>query len=273
MVKILLANSQSSLVIGVDVKTSELEVLMESNPDRLAIIQGDVSDRSVNQRAVETAANRRGKLDSMILNAGILRPVGPAAETAVAEWKQLFDVNFFALVHAVGITCESTLSFGGVAHMTIQIQLGLPYLRITKGQVLMTSSGVSLQPFPAWIAYACSKAAMNCLCSCFPTEEHRVKFLCVTPGIVDSGMQAQVREERKWFVEVVGWKMILTVSLDESDMGAKQYEWLSSLHAKGELLRPEQPAGSFARLALEGIPTPLNGLVISWNDSSINGGT
>jgi hypothetical protein len=28
-------------------------------------------------------------------------------------------------------------------------------------------------------------------------EEDQVAFLCVTPGIVDTGMQAQVRGERK----------------------------------------------------------------------------
>jgi NADP-dependent 3-hydroxy acid dehydrogenase YdfG len=102
--KNLLANASTSLVIGVDINTIELEILLEPYPDRLAVVQGDVSDRSVDQKAVETAINRRGKLDCIILNAGILRPVGPSAATAVAEWKQLFDVNFFALVHAVSMT-------------------------------------------------------------------------------------------------------------------------------------------------------------------------
>lgn len=84
-----------------DVNTKELEALLPAHGERLAVIEGDVSDRSVNQRAIETAIDRRGKLDGVILNAGILRPVGPAADTSVEEWKRLFDVNFFATVHAV----------------------------------------------------------------------------------------------------------------------------------------------------------------------------
>lgn len=61
----------------------------------------------------------------------------------------------------------------------------------------MTSSGVTQQPFRAWIAYASSKAAMNWLCACLALEEEQVSMLCVMPGIVDSGQQAEVRNERK----------------------------------------------------------------------------
>ncbi|KAK5043070.1 hypothetical protein LTR13_000841 [Exophiala sideris] len=74
-----------SLVIAVDVNTKELEALLPAHQDRLAVIEGDVSDRSTNQRAIETAVSRR---------------VGPAADTNVEEWECLFGVNFFGPVHA-----------------------------------------------------------------------------------------------------------------------------------------------------------------------------
>ena len=80
---------------------SVLESALPDHHDRLALIEGDVSERSTNQRAVETASNRRGRLDCIILNAGMLRPIGRAAESPVEEWKRLFDVNFFGLLHAV----------------------------------------------------------------------------------------------------------------------------------------------------------------------------
>jgi NAD(P)-dependent dehydrogenase (short-subunit alcohol dehydrogenase family) len=87
--------------VGIDVKTSEIESLLEKHQDRLAVIQGDVSDRATSERAVETALNRTGRLDVLILNAAILSPIGPAAATKVEEWKRLFDVNFFGLLHTV----------------------------------------------------------------------------------------------------------------------------------------------------------------------------
>lgn len=97
----LLDDEATSLVITIDVNTEKLKALIDLHSERLTVIQGDVSDRSVSQRAVETALNRRGKVDCLILNAGVLSPVGRVEATAVAEWKNLFDINFFALVHAV----------------------------------------------------------------------------------------------------------------------------------------------------------------------------
>lgn len=101
----LLADPTLSLIVGVDIKTAELEKLLPSE-NRLAIVQGDVSERATNQTAVETAIQRGGKLDCIILNAAILRPVGPAAVTKVEDWKTLFDVNFFGPLHAVSSLFE-----------------------------------------------------------------------------------------------------------------------------------------------------------------------
>jgi hypothetical protein len=38
---------------------------------------------------------------------------------------------------------------------------------------------------------------MNWLCAGLAVEEDQVTLLCVTPGIVDSGQQAEVRNERR----------------------------------------------------------------------------
>ena len=84
-----LSHDSVSLGVGIDVKTSELEALSASHKQRLSVIQGSVADRSTSQRAVAGAIDRRGKLDAIILNAGILRPVGRAAESDVEDWKKL----------------------------------------------------------------------------------------------------------------------------------------------------------------------------------------
>ena len=52
-------------------------------------------------------------------------------------------------------------------------------------------------------------------------------------------------------------------------MPKKQYEWLSTAHARGEMLKPEQPASSFTRLVVNGIPPDLKGQVIAWDDARI----
>jgi NAD(P)-dependent dehydrogenase (short-subunit alcohol dehydrogenase family) len=62
----------------------------------------------------------------------------------------------------------------------------------------MTSSGVSIQPHPSWIAYASAKRAMNCLCESLVLEEPLIRAICITPGIVDTGLQKAVRDQRKF---------------------------------------------------------------------------
>jgi NAD(P)-dependent dehydrogenase (short-subunit alcohol dehydrogenase family) len=62
----------------------------------------------------------------------------------------------------------------------------------------MTTSGVSLGPFPEWGAYGSSKAAMNYLNMCWQKEDATVRSVCVRPGIVDTGMQSAVRGEREY---------------------------------------------------------------------------
>ena len=39
---------------------------------------------------------------------------------------------------------------------------------------------------------------MNWLCACLAVEEEQVSMLCVTPGIVDTGQQAEVRDQREF---------------------------------------------------------------------------
>lgn len=41
---------------------------------------------------------------------------------------------------------------------------------------------------------------MNWLGACLSVEEDQVMILCVTPGIVESGQQKEVRAERKLIV-------------------------------------------------------------------------
>ncbi|KAH6714899.1 hypothetical protein BKA61DRAFT_481022 [Leptodontidium sp. MPI-SDFR-AT-0119] len=223
------------LVVGIDISTSELEPLLESHSNRLSIVKGNISSRPTSERAITEALDRGRKLDSIILNAAILKPIGPAAETSVDDWKRLFDIKFFGLLHT--------------------IQIALPHLRLSDGQILMTSSGVSLTPYPAWIPYACSKAAMNWLGACLSVEEDQVMILCVTPGIVESGQQKEVRAEHR------------------ANMPPKQYKWLSELHYRGELLQPDRPASSFVHLAVHGIPLELNGQVVEWDDIRIRSNT
>ncbi|KIY04077.1 uncharacterized protein Z520_00769 [Fonsecaea multimorphosa CBS 102226] len=220
-----------ALVVAIDLHDHRLRCLLDRHQDRLEVVCGDISRRESSQKAVDAAISRAGRLDSIILNAGIQGPTGSILKTDVEAWKKCFDVNFFSLVHS--------------------IQVAAPHLHESKGSIIMTTSGVSLSPFPEWGAYGSSKAAMNYLNMAWPKEDQIVRSVCIRPGIVDTGLQKEVRDE-------------LQNSLPE-----KTYTWLKGIHDRGELLRPDQPARTFVAFALGGIPEELTGKVVDWNDPKI----
>ena len=88
------------------------------------------------------------RIDGLILNAGVLEPLGKIAseEITLDQWKQHFDVNFFSLVTALRAT--------------------LPELRKSPlgGRVVFVSSGAATGNTPSWGPYNAGKAALNSLC-------------------------------------------------------------------------------------------------------------
>jgi hypothetical protein len=47
------------------------------------------------------------------------------------------------------------------------------------------------------------------------------------------------------------------------------YNWLHNIYEKGDLLKPEQPGGTLAKLAMNGVPKSQSGKLLPWDDRSI----
>jgi NADP-dependent 3-hydroxy acid dehydrogenase YdfG len=90
-----------SHVVGVDLNTTKLEQLHSSFPHELSYLAGDVSQSSTSAAAVQMALQKGGRVDSLILNAANIHPMGPFAKLELKAWKKAFDVNFFALIDMV----------------------------------------------------------------------------------------------------------------------------------------------------------------------------
>jgi hypothetical protein len=56
------------------------------------------------------------------------------------------------------------------------------------------------------------------------------------------------------------------MNTDGNGMPTEQYNWLKQLHDTKGLVEPEQPASTFARLALHGVPEECKGEVVPWDD-------
>ncbi|CDZ96277.1 Predicted dehydrogenase [Phaffia rhodozyma] len=204
--------------------------LKKQNPDRLQLIQGNVNERYVSEKAVESA-RAWGGVDSIILNAGVLEPLGKVADIDVAKWQAHLETNFLSLLHT--------------------IQVALPDLRRSKGSIVMVSSGASVKGTQGWGVYATGKAAMNSLARTLGEEEKDVLTVAIRPGVVNTDMQTLIR------------------STGEECMTPKDYQNVQRLYAEGELLDPEDPGYVFAALAARGGPMDLSGKFLSWNEEAL----
>ncbi|GJJ74236.1 hypothetical protein EMPS_06594 [Entomortierella parvispora] len=200
--------------------------------DRFKFVVGDVTAESTVTEALALAARSwSGQLDGLVLNAGVLEPVGPLSNTAVEDWKKAFDVNFFSVVTIV--------------------QHALPALRASKGRVVLVSSGAALYPYHGWGAYSSSKAALNMFGAILALEEPDITTVSIQPGVVDTEMQRVVREKGV-----------------EGMVPAQHAEFIY-LHEHKALLHPDLPGQVIASLALKA-PSSISGKFLAWDDESLS---
>ena len=67
------------------------------------MLAGNLADLSLAQKAVQSATDKFGKLDGLILNHGMMDPVTKIETGDIEGWRKLFDVNFFSAVAFVSI--------------------------------------------------------------------------------------------------------------------------------------------------------------------------
>lgn len=203
-----------------------LRELEKQYEGQVAVVTGDAADFAVGEKAVDVATKQFQRLDGLIVNHGVLDPVKRVKDSSAEAWRAAFDVNFFSAV--------------------AMAQAALPELRKTKGCILFTSSGAATGAYPTWGAYGSAKAAMNHLAMTLGVEEKDVATLSIRPGVVDTEMQRELRENHH------------TV-MDEQDAAR-----FADLKKTGGLLKPEQPGHVMAKLVIEP-PRELSGKFLSWN--------
>ena len=135
-----------------------------------AFVRMDVSDESSVSTAIgEAAGHLSGRIDTLILNAGIDLRAGSIDALDLAAYRQLFDVNLFGLIQCLR-DATSYLPRGA--------------------SVIATSSPAGMLPAAGMGAYGASKAAVNHLTRVFAAElaPGGVRMNAVLPGIVESEM-------------------------------------------------------------------------------------
>jgi NAD(P)-dependent dehydrogenase (short-subunit alcohol dehydrogenase family) len=199
--------------------------------ERVLIVAGDVSQPGVGQRMVEAALDRFQRLDGLINNAGVLQPIAPIAEAAPDDWAYNVAVNLLGPFYCT--------------------RYALAALRRRRGRVVNVSSGAAVKATEGWSAYSAAKAALNHFTRVLAAEEPEVLALSFRPGVVDTAMQAEIRDE------------------GAAGMPAESYRRFVRYHEEGELLPPEVPGRALAALALSA-PHAWSGDFVSWDEARVS---
>lgn len=97
--------------------------------------------------AIQSVPAKYGRLDALVLNAGVLDPMTriTSTDTSLDAWKTHFETNVYSLVTA--------------------LKAAAPSLRESPngGKVIFVSSGAAIGGTAGWGPYNASKAAMNSL--------------------------------------------------------------------------------------------------------------
>ena len=134
----------------------------------------DLTDYDAIDRLGGVIAERWGKLDIFIGNAGILGPISPVAHMTPDEFEKTLAVN---------VTANARL-----------IRALEPLLLASDhGRAVFLTSGAAYSAKPFWGAYSTSKAALDALVKSWANEQKNtsLKVNLYSPGPVRTAMRAQ----------------------------------------------------------------------------------
>lgn len=149
----------------------ELDDEVQKIGGKATLLPMDLGKLEEIEKVGPSLAQKFGRLDIFVGNAGVLGPLTPAHQIAAKDVEKVMKINYTANVRL--------------------IQSLDPVLRAgPAGRVIFTSSGLGETPLAYFGAYCASKAALNLFVKSYAAEtlKTRVKINLVDPGIVDTEM-------------------------------------------------------------------------------------
>lgn len=115
---------------------------LERKGIRVLSVKADLTKESDIQHFIDKTIEEFGKIDILVNNAGTIGNPGSLEDVSVQEWRDLFELNVFAVVS-----------------ITKKV---IPYMKQQQwGRIINISSENGEQPYPDMIHYNASKGALN----------------------------------------------------------------------------------------------------------------
>ncbi|MBW9207489.1 SDR family oxidoreductase [Mumia sp. zg.B17] len=177
----------------------ELKSLAAELGDAAAWWEADVRDTAAVQSAVDAAADRFGRIDHVLANAGIAA-YGTVRQIDPGAFERVVDVNLNGVFRT--------------------LRAAAPHVIATKGYVLVVSSLAAFTPLAGLAPYNASKAGVEALALAYRQEMwvHGVKVGVCHPSWIDTDIVRGAEDDLPSFKAIRGrlpWPANGTTSLEE----------------------------------------------------------
>lgn len=149
----------------------ELDDEIRANGGQATLIPQDLKDLGALDTLGPALAEKFGRLDIFVGNAGMLGTLGPLAHAGAKEWAQVMDVNVnanFRLIRTLDPLLQASDS----------------------GRVIITTSGLARREKAYWGLYCTSKAALEMMVNIYAAETAKtnIRVNMLDPGLVDTAI-------------------------------------------------------------------------------------
>ena len=153
----------------------EAQLTWAADNDRIATVTGDVTDAATNERAVSVAIERFGRVDAIVLNAGIAMS-GDLLTMPIEQFDRVIDVNVRAVVLGMRAAIPDMRRQGG-------------------GAIVVTASTSGIGGDPNMWPYNTSKGAVINLvrATAIDLAADNIRVNAVCPGPTETGMTIGIR--------------------------------------------------------------------------------
>ncbi len=197
--------ADTDLVLS-DVSSAALDVTVAGLPDargEVATILADVSDIDDVEAVVGLAAQRYGRLDVLVSNAGVLAPNGRIHNLSTEDWDRSYRVNVLGNVNGIKAAVGVMRPQGS-------------------GSIVLTASVAGMTAWSHAAPYCATKAAVIQLAKVAAVEYARdgIRVNCVCPGTFLSAIHEGLPQEA---IDAMAAKHPLGLGDAAALMGAYSY--------------------------------------------------
>ncbi len=209
--KLLCESGASVAILDRNVEAARTTALSLANAGHAAsFLVCDVAIESDVQRAIETVVQQYGRLDALVVSAGI-QTYGNVVETTSEAWDKTFDVHVKGCFYATKFAIPAMLATGG-------------------GAIVVVASVLSFTAVSNSAAYVAAKHAMLGIARSVALDYARqnIRANCICPGSIDTPML-------RWSAERSGSPEALL-------------ETIGRMHATGRIGRADEVANAIVFL-------------------------